>query len=122
MSSDWEQVKGREQVVNVSVTARHSLLQDRVAGATIYFSDQTHSSVERALRVIGFAPDQLRKIQSDSEFKLPLAHLRLAIGEDRARGLQPFCIIANAGTTTLPPRLAVLVIKVASSGKGSSFG
>ena len=41
----------------------------------------------------------MRKIQSDSEFKLPLAHLRLAIGEDRARGLQPFCIIANAGTT-----------------------
>jgi len=81
------------------VAARHARLNDRIEGAVVYFSDQTHSSVERALRVIGFAPEQLRKIQSDSEFKLPLAHLRLAIGEDRARGLQPFCIIANAGTT-----------------------
>src|SRR5437762_9814816 len=37
------------------VAARHSVLQDRVAGATVYFSDQTHSSVERALREIGRA-------------------------------------------------------------------
>ena len=36
------------------VAARHSLLRDRIEGATIYFSDQTHSSVERALHVIGF--------------------------------------------------------------------
>src|SRR5712691_9637133 len=32
------------------VAARHALLQDRIDGATVYFSDQTHSSVERALR------------------------------------------------------------------------
>src|SRR6266581_7815345 len=46
------------------VAARHSLLQDRVDDATVYFSDQTHSSVERALRVIGFAPEQMRKLGS----------------------------------------------------------
>src|SRR5438477_3213410 len=34
------------------VAARHSLLQDGVGGATVYFSNQTHCSVERALRVI----------------------------------------------------------------------
>src|SRR5438874_9234573 len=51
------------------VTARHSLLQNRVEGATVYFSDQTHSSVERALRVIGFAPEQMRKLRSDENFR-----------------------------------------------------
>ncbi|MFN2542609.1 MAG: aspartate aminotransferase family protein [Chthoniobacterales bacterium] len=81
------------------VAARHARLQDRVEGATIYFSDQTHSSVERALRVIGFAAAQLRKIESDDEFRLPLNALRAAIAEDRSSGLRPFCIIANAGTT-----------------------
>ena len=81
------------------VAARHTLLGDRTEGATIYFSDQTHSSVERALRVIGFAPEQLRKIESDNQFKLPLESLRSAIAEDRAKKLRPFCIIANAGTT-----------------------
>jgi aromatic-L-amino-acid decarboxylase len=81
------------------VAARHASLQDRVDGATVYFSDQTHSSVERALRVIGFAPDQIRKIASDKKFKLPLDVLRATIGKDRQNGLRPFCVVANAGTT-----------------------
>src|SRR5213076_3157491 len=81
------------------VAARHSLLQDRVDDATVYFSDQTHSSVERALRVIGFAPEQMRKLGSDKNFRLSIQSLRAAIADDRAKGLRPFCIIANAGTT-----------------------
>jgi aromatic-L-amino-acid/L-tryptophan decarboxylase len=81
------------------VAARHALLQDCVDGAIVYFSDQTHSSVERALRVIGFAPDQIRKLPSDEQFKLPLDVARGAIAKDRAKGLRPFCVIANAGTT-----------------------
>src|SRR5262245_46526618 len=51
------------------VAARHALLQDQTDGATVYFSDQTHSSVERALRVIGFLPEQLRKLPSDENFR-----------------------------------------------------
>ncbi|HYR23158.1 MAG TPA: aminotransferase class I/II-fold pyridoxal phosphate-dependent enzyme [Chthoniobacterales bacterium] len=81
------------------MAARHALLQDRVEGATVYFSDQTHSSVERALRVIGFAPDQMRKLKSDENFRLSVQSLRTAIADDRGKGLRPFCIVANAGTT-----------------------
>jgi aromatic-L-amino-acid decarboxylase len=81
------------------VAARHARLNDRIEGAVVYFSDQTHSSVERALRVIGFAPGQIRKIESDSEFKLQLESLRAAVADDRTQGLRPFCIVANAGTT-----------------------
>src|SRR6202040_2109037 len=81
------------------VAAPHTLLQGRAAGATVYFSGQTHSSVERALRVIGFAPEQTRKLQSDENFRLSIQDLRAAIAADRAKGLRPFCIIANAGTT-----------------------
>jgi aromatic-L-amino-acid decarboxylase len=81
------------------VAARHSLLQDRVERATVYFSDQTHSSVELALRVIGFAPEQMRKLEADENFRLSIQTLRRAIADDRANGLRPFCVIANAGTT-----------------------
>src|SRR5438105_12725314 len=81
------------------VAARHSLLKDRVEGATVYFSDQTHSSVERALRVIGFLPEQMRKLPSDEHFRLSIQTLRAAIADDRAKGLRPFCFVANAGTT-----------------------
>ena len=79
--------------------ARRLKLGDRTEGATIYFSDQTHYSIERALRVIGFAPEQLRKIPSNDRFQLPLESLRAAIRADRQAGLRPFCVVANAGTT-----------------------
>jgi aromatic-L-amino-acid decarboxylase len=81
------------------VAARHTKLEDHTAGAVLYYSDQTHSSIDRALRVIGFLPDQIRRIPSDNEFRLPMAALADAVQADRAAGLRPFLVIANAGTT-----------------------
>jgi len=66
----------------------------------IYYSDQTHSSMDRALRVIGFLPEQIRRIPSDHAFRLPMQSLAAQVSEDRAAGLRPFAIIANAGTTS----------------------
>src|SRR5580700_133006 len=81
------------------VAARHAKLNDRIAGAVVYYSDQTHSSVDRAWRVAGFLPEQIRKIPSDAQFQLPLDELARRIAEDRAAGLRPFAVVANAGTT-----------------------
>lgn len=81
------------------VAARHAKLDDHIEGATVYYSDQTHSSVDRAFRVAGFLPGQIRKIPSDSQFRLPLDELARRIAEDRAAGLRPFAIVANAGAT-----------------------
>jgi aromatic-L-amino-acid decarboxylase len=81
------------------VAARHTRIEDRTAGAVIYYSDQTHSSIDRALRVIGFLPEQIRRIPSDQEFRLPLAALAGAVQNDREAGLHPFLVIGNAGTT-----------------------
>lgn len=81
------------------VAARHIRLDDRTDRAVIYYSDQTHSSIDRALRVIGFLPEQIRRIESDTGFRLPVERLRAHIGHDRAAGLRPFAVIANAGTT-----------------------
>src|SRR5436853_4018483 len=81
------------------VAARNALLQDRIDRATIYFSDQTHSSVQRALHVIGFTREQMRKLPSDENFRLSIQTLGEAIAEDRAKVLRPFCVIANAETT-----------------------
>ena len=79
--------------------ARHATLGDDTAHAVAYFSDQTHFAVERGLRVLGFAPAQLRRLSSDDRFRLVPAELERAIREDRAAGRRPFCVIANAGTT-----------------------
>lgn len=80
-------------------TARRVKLDNRSENAVVYFSDQTHNSVEKALRVLGFARGQIRKLPSDDEFRLRIEALRQAVAEDRASGRQPFCVIANAGTT-----------------------
>ncbi|HUP00751.1 MAG TPA: aminotransferase class I/II-fold pyridoxal phosphate-dependent enzyme [Gemmatimonadota bacterium] len=79
--------------------ARRAVLADAIEGAVVYGSDQTHSAVDRALAVLGFAPSQLRKLPSDSEFRLPVAALESAVAEDRAAGRRPFCVVASAGTT-----------------------
>lgn len=79
-------------------TARHVRLRDNMRDAVIYFSDQTHSSNERALRLMGFDASQLRVIPSDRDHRLPMPELRSAVKEDRTLGRTPFCVIANAGT------------------------
>lgn len=82
------------------LAARSAVLEDRTAGAVAYYSDQTHSSVGRALRAIGLQPDQMRCIPSDEQFRMPQAVLAQQVAGDRAAGLRPFCVIANAGTTS----------------------
>lgn len=81
------------------VTARRTKLGDDFSKGVIYLSDQAHSSNIKAIRVLGFSKDQIRIIPTDSEFKFSLNKLKNAIAKDRLEGLQPFCLIATAGTT-----------------------
>ena len=79
--------------------ARHMKLRNNPMNAAVYFSDQTHSSVPKGLKILGFQPYQIRKVPSDKAFQLPIEGLRQMIDADRKRGLVPFCVVANAGTT-----------------------
>jgi glutamate/tyrosine decarboxylase-like PLP-dependent enzyme len=82
------------------VTARDSRLSpDQFPHAVIYGSDQAHSSIARAMRILGFQKHQFRCLPSDAEFRLPPESLQAAIREDRSAGRIPFCLIANAGAT-----------------------
>lgn len=88
-------------VANLSAlaVARHIRLDGKMGNAVAYCSDQVHFAISRGLRVLGFAPQQLRKIPSDAAYRISLPRLRRAIAADRAAGRQPFCIVASAGTT-----------------------
>lgn len=79
--------------------ARFDKIGEESGSGVIYCSDQTHSSIDRAVRLLGFRSDQLRKIKSDSEGRLDLPSLRLAVAQDTKSRLRPFCVIANLGTT-----------------------
>jgi aromatic-L-amino-acid decarboxylase len=79
--------------------ARHVRLGEDFGKGVVYFSDQTHYSVEKGLSVLGLRHDQIRKIPSDDAFRLSTSELQSAVEEDRMAGRIPFCVIANAGTT-----------------------
>ncbi len=80
-------------------SARQHQLGEEFSRGVAYFSDQTHSCIERALRILGFRKVQMRILPADEAFRLPLNALKAQIDADRAAGYQPFCVIANGGTT-----------------------
>ena len=88
-------------VANITAlaVARQVKLGDQFSNGVAYFSDQTHSSVDRAFRVLGFSASRLRRLPSDKHFRLDPASVVAAMAEDREAGLRPFCIVVNAGTT-----------------------
>ncbi len=69
------------------------------ACGTVYASEQTHASVSRAARIAGIDPSLIRDVPTDDALRIRPSRLVAAIRRDRAEGLQPFCLVANAGTT-----------------------
>jgi glutamate/tyrosine decarboxylase-like PLP-dependent enzyme len=65
---------------------------------TMYCSEQTHSSVIKAVALLGLGRAALRKIPVDQDFRMNVDALRASLVADRQAGLQPVCVIANAGT------------------------
>jgi|GEM_PF-6347290 len=72
------------------VTARRTRLPDNFLSATIYASDQTHSSVAKAAVISGFPQGNVRTIPSDDVFRIDLSKLWETVHEDRNRGLTSY--------------------------------
>lgn len=67
--------------------------------ATVYLSDQTHGSVAKGLRVLGFDSAQVRSVAVDDSLRMDTVALAQAIATDRREGRRPFCVVGSAGTT-----------------------
>jgi aromatic-L-amino-acid decarboxylase len=65
---------------------------------TLYGSREMHSSIQKAVELMGLGSEALREIPVNAEFQMDLEALQAAIGKDRAAGHLPFCVIGNAGT------------------------
>ncbi len=81
------------------VAARQAKLGEDFGGGTLYYSAETHYCVGKAARLAGFPRASLRELPTDARFRLVPETLEAAIREDRARGLRPFLVVANVGTT-----------------------
>jgi aromatic-L-amino-acid decarboxylase len=66
----------------------------------IYTSDQAHSSVEKAAIALGLGEHNVRRIASDSEFRMDAAALHEALKADLRHGFKPLAVVATVGTTS----------------------
>lgn len=64
----------------------------------VYASEEVHSCVDKSVDLLGIGTNHLRKIPTDGNFRIRLDTLEEQIKEDINNGLQPFCLIGNAGT------------------------
>lgn len=66
----------------------------------LYASVETHSSVQKAVEMLGLGRENYRKIPVDPDYRIDVRALRDAISADRAAGRRPFCVLGNAGTVS----------------------
>jgi len=82
------------------VAARADRLpEDDFLRGTIYYSRETHASLVKAARIAGFSARNLREAPVDARLRVIPEAVLAMIEEDRAAGLTPFLLVANAGTT-----------------------
>ncbi|MGE5321556.1 MAG: pyridoxal phosphate-dependent decarboxylase family protein [Actinomycetota bacterium] len=67
---------------------------------TLYTSDQSHMSIEKGAIAVGVGQNNIRKVPSDSNFRMDARALAAMIEQDKAAGKRPFCVVATVGTTS----------------------
>ncbi len=65
----------------------------------LYGSTETHVCIDKAVQLLGIGEENFRKIPVDDDFRVRVDLLEETIRKDKANGLQPFCVVGNAGTT-----------------------
>lgn len=66
----------------------------------VYVSEHSHSSIEKGVITLGLGQRGLRKIPTDSDYRMDTKALAAAIEEDKQNGFLPFCVVATVGTTS----------------------
>ncbi len=74
--------------------------RSEVGPLRVYCSEHAHSSIDKAVILLGLGHRALLKIPADDRFRLRPDALASAIVEDRAAGLLPMAVVATVGTTS----------------------
>ncbi len=78
---------------------RHRIKGSTIEKSVVYLSPQLHHSNHKALRIIGLEDVILRELELDARSRVVAGDLEAKITKDKKSGLQPFLVIASAGTT-----------------------
>jgi len=66
----------------------------------VYCSEHAHSSIDKAVILLGLGHDSLRRIEADAELRMRPDALAAAIDEDTRAGFQPIAVVATVGSTS----------------------
>ncbi|WP_186757241.1 pyridoxal phosphate-dependent decarboxylase family protein [Echinicola salinicaeni] len=66
----------------------------------VYSSSHVHSSVDKAMRIVGLGEENLVKVAVDKSFAMDPNALREAISTDLLSGFTPLCVVSALGTTS----------------------
>lgn len=83
------------------VTARdaRNIRSRDVERSVIYLSKQTHHSIDKAIRVAGLGECVIRYLPLDERYRIRAEDFHKQVAADKQDGLNPFLIVASAGTT-----------------------
>ena len=81
------------------VAARTARLGEDFMNGCVYVTEQTHASVSKAAAIAGLPARALRTVTVTPDLRMDLGNLETMIKADREAGLNPFLIVASAGTT-----------------------
>ncbi|MHA1984783.1 MAG: pyridoxal phosphate-dependent decarboxylase family protein, partial [Candidatus Hodarchaeales archaeon] len=73
-------------------------LQDQEEKYILYGSTETHSSVKKAIELLGFGSTNFETIAIDEQYRIITQKLEERIKADKLAGLVPICVIGNVGT------------------------
>jgi aromatic-L-amino-acid decarboxylase len=65
----------------------------------LYASQEVHSSIQKAVELLGLGSEALRLLPVNDYFQIDLQTLKATITKDREDGYLPFCVVGAAGTT-----------------------
>jgi aromatic-L-amino-acid decarboxylase len=86
----------REKITRFSINDEGA---EKAGTLRVYCSEQTHSSVEKAVKICGIGRKNLVKIAVKKDFSMDPVKLKEAILCDINRGYIPCCVVATIGTT-----------------------
>ena len=78
---------------------KHGIKNEKITKSVVYLSPQVHHCIQKALKIIGLEDVIINYLELDDHSKIKVDTLQKKIEDDKKNGLQPFLVIASAGTT-----------------------
>ena len=92
---------GSIAALSAVVTAREArgIAGQAIATSVVYVTLHTHHCILKALKIAGLSHCIVREVQCGNDYRMSPENLARSVVEDKAAGLNPWLVVATAGTT-----------------------